>query len=73
MEYGTKNIYYCLKFVTLVLEIYFEQNSVYKLENKPYSRPWKDIHSFFFTLLQILHTNYRMQTAYNNSQNQDNL
>jgi len=65
MEYGTRNIYYCLKFVTLVLKIYFEQNSVYKLENTPCSRPCKDIHSFFFVLLQILHTNFRMQTAYN--------
>jgi len=64
-EYGIRNTYYCLKFVTLVLEIYFEQNSVHKLENIPCSRPWKSIHSFFFILLQILQTNYRMQTAYN--------
>jgi len=40
IEYGTRNIYSCLKFVTLVLEIY----SVHKLENTPCSRPWKDIH-----------------------------
>lgn len=44
IEYGKRNIYFCLKFVTLVLEIYFEQNSVHKLENTPCSRPWKDIH-----------------------------
>jgi len=46
MEYGTRNIYCCLKFVTFVLEIYFEQNSVHKLENTPNSRPWKDTHYF---------------------------
>lgn len=52
-EYGTRNIYYFLKFVTLVLEIYFEQNSVHKLENTPRSRLWKGIHSLFFILCKF--------------------